>query len=119
MKSRVPHGLQASASARRVVTLPRRIKRAIMLTADSVAMPACLALSLWLVAPDSVLWASPRPWLASTAVAVYSFRSFGLYRSIVRFMGLELIVAVFRSSEVSAGSLFDRPLLATLFRVYQ
>jgi len=101
IRSRFLHGLQASAVARRIVTLPRRIKRAIMVTADSIAMPGCLALSLWLVAPDSALWASPWPWLACTAIAIYLFRSFGLYRSIVRFMGVELIVVVSKSVTIT------------------
>ena len=102
MTSVFSHGLLASAIAQRVVTLPRRIKRAIMLIADGIATPTCLALSLWLVAPAAPLWASSWPWFVSTAIAVYSFRSFGLYRSIVRFMGLELIVAVFKSVTITA-----------------
>ena len=101
VRSRFLHGLQASAVARRIVTLPRGIKRAIMVTADSIAMPGCLALSLWLVAPESTLWASPWPWLACTAIAIYFFRSFGLYRSIVRFMGVELIVVVSKSVTIT------------------
>jgi FlaA1/EpsC-like NDP-sugar epimerase len=94
----------STAIASRIVALPRRSKRAVMLAADLVAMPACLGLSLALslVSFDSVLWVTPWPWAASTAVAVYSFRSFGLYRSIVRFMGLDLIVGVFKSVTITA-----------------
>ncbi|MFL2545876.1 MAG: polysaccharide biosynthesis protein, partial [Candidatus Rariloculaceae bacterium] len=68
-----------------------------MLLADSVAMPACLGLSLWLAASDPAIWTSVWLWPTCTAIGVYSFRFFGLYRSIVRFMGLELVVAGFKS----------------------
>jgi len=82
--------------------LPRRTKRAIMLMADIIAMPACLALSLWLVAPEAASLTSPWPWMVSTVLALFLLTRYGLYRSIVRFLGLELITAAFNSVTITA-----------------
>ena len=111
-----PH---ANFIAHRVVTLPRRTKRAIMLAADAIAMPACLALSLWLVAPQASSWTSPWPWVVSTVFALLLLTRYGLYRSIVRFLGLELITAAFNSVTITALGLgltvyfLDSPIMAS------
>ena len=72
-----------------------------MLISDAVAIPACFALSLWLVAPQAASLASPWPWLVSTALALYLLNRYGLYRSIVRFLGLELITAAFKGVTIT------------------
>ena len=119
MNSRLSRKILVGSLAHRLVVLPRRAKRAIMVAADSVAMPACLALSAWLAAPFSPLWQAPWLWLTVTLVGVYFFRHFGLYRSIVRFMGLDLIVAVFKGVTIAAAAVFaivfwlDSALVAT------
>jgi FlaA1/EpsC-like NDP-sugar epimerase len=105
MKSEHRLGFQASGIAHRIVTLPRRTKRLIMLASDGLAMPACVAASLWLAAPGPAVAASPWPWLVSIVVALFSLTQCGLYRSIVRFMGLELVVAAFKSVTVTAAAL--------------
>jgi FlaA1/EpsC-like NDP-sugar epimerase len=94
--------LQASSIARRIVSLPRRAKSIVMLVADSVAIPICLAASLLLVAPSSSLWALVWPWVACAATALYLFHSFGLYRSIVRFIGVGLAVIVVKGVTILA-----------------
>ena len=102
MTSQLLNNLHASVIARRIVALPRRTKRTIMVISDSIATPACLALSIWLVAPESVLWQSFWLWIVTTVIAVSSFRIFGLYRSIVRFMGMELVLAAVKSVTLTA-----------------
>ena len=73
-----------------------------MLISDGIAIPACFALSLWLVAPEAAALASPWPWLVSAVLALYLLTRYGLYRSIVRFLGLELITAAFKSVTITA-----------------
>ncbi len=118
MQSTLPPHPTVSFVASRVVTLPRRTKRAIMLTADAIAIPACSALSLWLVAPEAASLISPWPWVISTALALFLLTRYGLYRSIVRFLGLELITATFKSVTVTTLGLgltiyfLDSPVIA-------
>jgi FlaA1/EpsC-like NDP-sugar epimerase len=75
-----------------------------MMAADGVALPLCAVLAISLVAPASTL--NP-VWVALLALVggIVSLRATGFYRSVVRFMGLELIVAAFKSVTFTAAIL--------------
>lgn len=94
--SRTP-ATRSSHFANVITALPRHVKRIVMLVADALAMPMSAAVSLWLVAPGSRLWDLPLFWLAVVAVTLPAFHIRGLYRSIVHFMGLELVQHAFES----------------------
>jgi FlaA1/EpsC-like NDP-sugar epimerase len=101
----------------RMASLPRRTKRAIMVVADAAGIILAAAGALWLTgaAPPFEGVAIPIAVLLAL-VALPLFRQLGLYRSIVRFMGLDLVVAAFRSVLVLApvGFLLSLPWMAPL-----
>lgn len=78
--------------------LPRRVKRSIMIFADATALPVSMIAALW-ITNSSVLPVFENLWLTilMPMIAIPLFVYFGLYRSIVRFMGLDLVVAAFWS----------------------
>jgi len=80
----------------RLVRLPRARKRAVMLAADAVFIPAALwsALVLKLGSWPQGLGASPWLYGAALAASVPIFVRLGLYRAVVRFIGARAIVAV-------------------------
>lgn len=88
----------------RLATLPRSTKRVVMLLADVIALPTCAVIATWLVAPEGIVWPL---WLflVPLLTGVPALHSFGFYRSVVRFMGPELIVAAFKTVSVTAVSL--------------
>ena len=87
---------------RRVVTLSRSTKRLVMLLADGLALPASAAIAVWLVKPE-ILTTLPRwIWLVPLGVGVTGLGIVGFYRSIVRFMGFELVAAAFKTMTVVA-----------------
>jgi FlaA1/EpsC-like NDP-sugar epimerase len=92
--------------------LPRRAKRAVMICADALALPFCVVAAFWMISSDQTLIRSEM-WLVVlvSVCAMPLFAYLGLYRSIVRFMGLDLVVAAFKGVSllalVSAGLLFD------------
>jgi FlaA1/EpsC-like NDP-sugar epimerase len=80
----------------RVRALPRPLKRAVMLAADAVSIPAALWLafalkfdSLW-DGLETSLWL----YVAATTVSLLLFSAFGLYRSVVRYIGPQAMIAV-------------------------
>jgi FlaA1/EpsC-like NDP-sugar epimerase len=87
--------------AAKVTALPRSTKGMIMLLADVVALPSCAAIAAWIVTPVGPAWST---WmvLLPLVVAIPALKVVGFYRSIVRFMGLELIVDAFKSATVTA-----------------
>jgi FlaA1/EpsC-like NDP-sugar epimerase len=89
-----------------MAAVPRRAKRLIMLMADAVAMPVAAGVSLWLVDQESELWNEPLFWFATLAICLLTFQLRGLYRSIVHFMGLELIQNAYESVTIAATGLF-------------
>lgn len=93
--------LMANSIASRLVVLSRRTKRTVMVISDAGVIPGCLAFSLWLVAPASAVWWSLWPWLTSVGVALFCLVHYGLYRSVVRFMGLELVIAAFKIAVIT------------------
>jgi FlaA1/EpsC-like NDP-sugar epimerase len=82
--------------ARYVVTLPRSTKRFVMWLSDAVAIPLCFLAAIWLVTPEireiipGWLWAVP------IAVGLPILSLSGFYRSVVRFMGLDLTAAALK-----------------------
>lgn len=76
----------------KLVDLPRSYKRALMLASDAVAIPLayCLAFNLRL---DFTYWPFKQAdWLVmatTLAVTTFIFARIGLYRAVVRFMGME------------------------------
>jgi FlaA1/EpsC-like NDP-sugar epimerase len=90
---------------RRLALLPRSIKKALMVSADTMMM----SLGVWLAFalrlgepfPDQIFifW-----WLliAVPLLSVPVFVGLGLYRAVVRFMGLQALVAVVKSVTISA-----------------
>ena len=77
-------------------TLPRSTKRLIMGASDSVGFVFCALVSAWIVSSDQTFqWLMPA--IVALVAGIAFMRLTGFYRSIVRFMGLELIQAAFRA----------------------
>jgi FlaA1/EpsC-like NDP-sugar epimerase len=68
-----------------------------MFLADTVAMPACLVLAVWLVTPEILEVLPPWLWLVPLLVGMPALAVSGSYRSVVRFMGLEFLEAAFKT----------------------
>lgn len=85
-----------SALRRRVVALPRPLKRLVMVCADGACITASLLFALLVTYPTWFMEPSP-PWAAfplGIVVSVPVFRFFGLYRAVVRFIRSQAIFAV-------------------------
>ena len=82
--------------ARRLVSLPRARKRALMLSADAVCIPAALWTALLLKTGELPVGMAAKPWLYAAAIlaSIPIFVRLGLYRAVVRFIGPKAIVAV-------------------------
>jgi len=80
----------------RLVRLPRSRKKALMLAADSVFIPAALwcALVLKLGGPPQGLGAEPWLYVAALLASIPIFVRLGLYRAVMRFIGARAIFAV-------------------------
>ena len=87
--------------ARSAVILPRATKRTIMVIADGIALPACAAAAAWIAVPETGFNPLSMAILA-LVVGVASLRTAGFYRSVIRFMGLELIVEAFKCVTLTA-----------------
>jgi FlaA1/EpsC-like NDP-sugar epimerase len=87
---------------RQVVTLPRTTKRLVMLVADGFTLPVSALVAVWLVRPE-ILTSLPRwVWFIPLVVGVSGLGLAGFYRSVVRFMGFELVGAAFKSLTIVA-----------------
>ena len=111
--------LMANSIASRLVMLSRRTKRAVMVVSDAVIIPGCLAFSLWLVAPASAVWWSLWPWLTSVGVAFFCLVHYGLYRSVIRFLGLELVTAAFKIAVITTAAVVISIFLISSSRHYK
>ena len=91
--------------ARRLIALPRAQKRALMLLADAICIPAALWTAILLKTGELPVGTGATPWLYAAAVlaSMPVFVRLGLYRAVVRFIGPKVIVAVV--SGVSASVL--------------
>src|SRR6516225_10914427 len=81
---------------RSVAILPRSTKRVVMFAADVLALPACLAVAVWLVTPAIHSGLPAWIWAVPAIIGLPVLRLTGLYRSVVRFMGLELTTAALK-----------------------
>jgi FlaA1/EpsC-like NDP-sugar epimerase len=88
---------------KQLVSLPRAKKRALMLIADLLCIPAALWTALVLKAGGLPAGAGAAPWLYAVAIltTLPLFIHLGLYRAVVRFIGPKAIIAVL--SGVSAS----------------
>jgi UDP-N-acetylglucosamine 4,6-dehydratase len=86
--------------ARLLVTLPRSTKRTVMVGADVVALPAAFLAAIWLVTPEILRTLPVWLWFVPLVVGVPVLRLCGFYRSVVRFMGLDLLEAALKSVSV-------------------
>jgi len=93
--------------ARRLVGLPRARKRALMLAADAVFIPAALWSAVALKLGDWPSGIALSQWLYVVAVlaSVPFFVRLGLYRAVIRFIGPRVIVAVLSGVTASVFAL--------------
>jgi FlaA1/EpsC-like NDP-sugar epimerase len=68
-----------------------------MLLADAAAVPVCFIAAVWLVTPEIQGRLPGWLWLVPLVVALPILSFHGFYRSVVRFMGLELTAAALKS----------------------
>jgi FlaA1/EpsC-like NDP-sugar epimerase len=91
---------------RGIVTLPRSHKRLVMLLADASALPGSLLAAVWLVQPSILATLPGWVWLVPLVSGLSGLGLAGFYRSVVRFMGFELVAAAFKTlTFVSVASL--------------
>ena len=65
-----------------------------MFASDALALPTCVLIANWLVVPNpGSLAALFVPGIVATVAGLFFLRFSGFYRTVVRFMGLELLVA--------------------------
>ena len=90
----------------RVLGLSRAAKQSSMLVADLCGFILCVLAAVWLLFGDHVpLFSLLMLCLASVLVALPLTSYFDLYRSIVRYMGVDLFVAGIKSTVLSAIAL--------------
>ena len=98
--------VQLRAAERRLrnhlISIPRATKQVILLTADAVGLLSCLLLACWLLIPG-VLSATQIALFAAAVFLVTALvaRYLGFYHSIVRYLGMGLVLA---SAEVVLAS---------------
>jgi FlaA1/EpsC-like NDP-sugar epimerase len=87
---------------RRVVTLPRTTKRLVMLLADGLAFPASAGIAVWLAGPQTITTLPRTIWFIPPLLGILGLGFAGFYRSVVRFMGFELVAAAFKTMTLVA-----------------
>jgi FlaA1/EpsC-like NDP-sugar epimerase len=73
-----------------------------MFLADALALPASLLAAAWLVSPMLLDLLPMWVWLLPCVVGLLGLGASGAYRSVVRFMGFELVVAAFQALTLGA-----------------
>src|SRR5688572_24240124 len=86
--------------------MPRSQKRIVMLLADTLVLPANLLVAAWLVTPHVIRDLPVWVWVVPMLIGLSGLRFSGAYRSIVRFMGFELVVAAFQAVTFAALASF-------------
>jgi FlaA1/EpsC-like NDP-sugar epimerase len=99
--------IHAERLIRRLVAMPRARKRALMLAADLVFIPAALwaAVALKLGRLPEGFAATPWPYLLAVLVSVPIFVRLGLYRAVVRFIEPKVIWVVLAGVTASTAIL--------------
>ncbi len=93
-------GVSSRSLHYRVMTLGRNCKKALMVLADLIALPLALwsgyalRLSEWW--PSAYMVEAWWLFIATPVVGLLVFMKLGLYRAVVRFMGAQAILAVFK-----------------------
>ena len=85
--------------------MPRSQKRLVMLLADALALPASALAAAWLVSPAVIDFLPAVAWAVPVAVSLLVLGASGAYRSVVRFLGFELVVTAFRALTLAASAL--------------
>lgn len=86
----------------RLIDLPRRSKQLLMLSTDAAGFFGCLVLCGWLQLIDPVFRADGLLLTASTLAVTHLLARFlGFYHSIVRYLGMNLLMA---GARVATGS---------------
>lgn len=87
----------------RVLTLPGGAKRSVMLVADALGYIGCACASAWLLFGDRLApSALARLSLAAVLIGLPLTMLMGFYRSVVRYMGVDLFVAGTKSTVATA-----------------
>src|SRR5579871_6395000 len=93
-----------SALAQRLIELPRPAKQFIMQAADAILLPCCLWAAIALQLNRVLVPVDAVPlFIASALGALLVFWAMGLYRSVIRFIGPQPMVATIVGITVSAG----------------
>jgi len=77
-----------------------------MLLADAVALPVSALIAVWLVRPEILATLPLWVWLIPLVIGVSGSGLGGFYRSVVRFLGFELVVAAFKTMTLVGVVLF-------------
>ncbi len=94
-----------SPLARRLSVLPRPVRKAFMVAADALMLPVATWLAFALRLGEPLPYYMLQFWWLLVAVPLLSmpvFIGLGLYRAVVRFMGLQALLAVVKGVTVSA-----------------
>jgi FlaA1/EpsC-like NDP-sugar epimerase len=101
-----------NSAAAAILALPRETKRLVMATADAIAIPTALwaALALKFDRLDPLLDRTFAHFAVAIVSALFFFWVFGLYRAVIRFMGLKAMTTVIAGVSLSVLVLaaFDR-----------
>jgi len=97
------NGLAFEAAQRFLVGLSRRTKTSIVVIADVVGFSFCALAACWIVAGEPSEVVTMLPIVAVTsAVSVLAVWWRGLYRAVVRYVGIELVLAALATATISA-----------------
>lgn len=105
--------IQMARSLRQfLVELPRPVKTAVAVTADLVGFGICVIAALWLMLLGPYAALHMQIVVTTALIAVSLAWLQGMYRSVIRYMGLDLFVA---GSRTSVGSAVAGAVLMNLF----
>jgi FlaA1/EpsC-like NDP-sugar epimerase len=91
--------------ARGLATIPRSQKQLVMMLTDVFVLPLSFLAAAWLVSPRVVGLLPGWVWAIPPLIGLSGLALSGAYRSVVRFMGFELVVAAVRALTASALAL--------------
>jgi FlaA1/EpsC-like NDP-sugar epimerase len=90
---------------RRLIQLPRSLKRFVVLMTDGLLIALSVSAALLLVHPDTAA-SHGRRWILlplAVAIALPVFAGQGLYRAVIRFIGTKLVLAALRGVSIVTG----------------
>lgn len=86
-----------------ILGLPRPVKSSIAFSSDLIGFAFCVVAALWLTHLDPYVSSHIPVVVATALLSLFLAWSQGMYRSVVRYMGLDLFVAGGQTALVSAG----------------